>query len=653
MTVSTNSPTYRTSSEAWRRLLDQVLPRTFAILRPPPKLTVSQWADKHRVLSAEFLGGQWDTGKAEYQREIMDAFNDQLVEEITVMKSARSGGTQAAINNPIGYYIHQDPGPMLVAQPGLKEGKEWSKDHLDLMVRDSTVLRELVNSDRVKDSSNEIHHKTFPGGMLYIIGAQSGKGFRAKTIQRVFLDDIDGYPKFIKGEGSPIALARKRTQTYIFHGRKICKVSTPTVRGFSLIEEEFNNSDQRFYFVPCPSCQHFQYLAFSKESQFAHLSRSFLRFDAANLSWVYYECENCHGKIEEKHKLQIVRSGRWQKQRPAVLTHAGFHISEMISPFSTWENMARDFLLAKRSGRESLRVFINQTLGETFVEDNTLELNDDDLMKRREKYTDVPLEVLVLTVGVDVQPDRLEVIVTGWGKDKQNWFVDQRVIIGSPEKDQTWEELTEYLNRPFRHASGMELAPWTTHGINAVCIDSGYSAQNVYRYVKRHQSRRFFATKGDEGFKKPWIINVHYRNKLRARLAILGVDSIKAAVYDRLGRHEKPEGKFPSGYMHFNEHCNQEFFIQLTAEVRKWIMNKWKWKKKKDDMRNEVLDCYVQNFAALELLNPDLEVLHEKMEEWLQREKIENESGTQPPPTPQVQREGRRDRNKTSWINNW
>lgn len=616
-----SSAVSQTSSMAIHNLLSKALPRAFSILRPPPKLTISEWADRYRVLSSEVSAesGKWQTSRAEYQREIMNAITDPLVEEITVMKCARSGGTQAAINNPLGYWVTQDPGPVLVIQPGLKEAREWSKDHWDPMVRDCQPLRELVGPDRTKDKSNEILHKKFPGGILYIIGANSAAGFRQKTIQRALLDDVDAYELSAGGEGDPITLARKRTQTYLFHHRKIIKISNPTTRGFSIIEREFYKSDQRHYYVPCPECQHFQLLLFSPESQFAHLGTSYLRFDTSNLSYVYYECENCKAKLDEKHKLRMVREGEWRKQQPTVEGHAGFHISELISPFSTWKTMAEDFLNAKRS-RESLRVFINQALGETFIEDKTLEINDDELAKRIENYEAVPHNSLVLTAGVDVQHDRLEVIVLGWGRGHENWFIDHRFIIGSPDRDSTWKELDEYLATNWKHESGMTLSPWTSHGLNAVCIDSGYSAENVYRYVKKRQSRRFYATKGDEGFKKPFIINMHYKNKHNARLAILGVDALKMRIYDRLNVDRNPDGTYPAGYMHFNQHCNEDFFSQLTAEHRIVVRDKrtgatkWIWVVR-ENRRNEIFDCYVLNWAAITLLNPDFNALQQKMSE--------------------------------------
>jgi phage terminase large subunit GpA-like protein len=624
-------------------------------MKPAPKLTISQWADRYRKLSPEVSAesGQWETSRAEYQREMMDAITDERVEEVTLMKSVRTGGTQAVIDNAIGYFIHQDPGPMLMVHPGKSEGRDWSKDHFDTMVRDTPALSLRVSSNKIKDRKNEILRKQFPGGILYIIGSNSAAGFRQKTIQRVFLDDIDAYDVSAGEEGDQIQLARNRTISYTDFQRKIVKVSNPTIRGISKIEREYFKSDQRHYYVPCPECGHFQTLIFSPESQFGELATSFMRFDPENLSWLYYECENCHAKLEESKKLRMIRNGRWHKLKPEVINHAGFHLSELISPFSNWMEIVKSFLTAKRN-REELRVFINQRLGETFVEEKSYEVDEDSLLAKRENYINVPAGVLVLTAGVDVQVDRLEAIIYGWGIRQECWFIDRRVMIGSPEREATWKELDEYLAHEWTHESGVILRPWAANGLQCVCIDSGYSAENVYRYVKRRQLRRYFAVKGDEGFKKPFIIDVKYDKKYHARFATIAVDAIKTRVYDRLNPDTKPG----YGSMHFPMRCNEEFFNQLTSEkrvIKKMATGhpKLVWELK-EGLRNEVLDCTAYNFAALALLNPDFEKIKKKFDDRVAAKDASDqtaaEEGAQPAvPVPEPRRRPPQ-RRRSKWV---
>ena len=550
----------------------------------------------------------------------MDAITEDDVHQISIMKAARTGGTMAAIDNPIGYFIDQAPGPMLVVQPTKDDAKEWSKDHFDTMVRDTPCLDEKVPQKKSKESN--ILYKKFPGGILYVIGSNSAAGFRRKTIQRAFLDDVDGYEPAAGSEGDQIKLAWNRTITYTYQHRKLVVISTPTVRGLSRIEQEYNASDQRHFYVPCPKCHHEQLLVFSAESQFAHLSTSFLRFDKENISAVYYECENCHHHIAESSKQSMIRQGRWKKTRPEVLGHAGFHLSELTSPFSNWYEMVKDFLDSKRSV-EKLRVFINQRLGETFVEEKTYEIDQGSLLARTEPYELVPRRALVLTAAVDVQGDRLECGVLGWGKDFENWFIDRRIIIGSPERDATWAELDQYLLKEWPSETGYPLKAWSVNGLSCVCIDSGYSTENVYAYVKKRQSRRFFATKGDEGFKKPFIIDVKYEKKHNTRFAVIAVDAIKTRIYDRLNLELKPDEPTPPGFMHFNRRCNQDFFDQLTSEKRILVKDRRGFHKLawilKEGRRNEVLDLYTMNFAAITLLNPDFDALEARYAERLEQ----------------------------------
>jgi phage terminase large subunit GpA-like protein len=504
-----------------------------------------------------------------------------------------------------------------------EDGKAWSKDHFDTMVRDCECLHGRVQVDISRDKRNTILHKSFTGGILYIIGAVSAAGFRQKTIRYVFLDDVDGYELTAGEEGDQIALARKRTLTYKYHGRKIVKVSTPTSRDLSRIEKEFKRSDQRFYYVQCPQCHHFMFLRFSEQSQFAHLGTSKLWFDRENLSWIYYPCENCNAKLIDKDREWMIRNGKWQITHPEVKDHAGFHISEMFSPFSDWKEIAKDFMEAKHGGRETLRVFVNQTLGETFIEDKQFELNDDDLRRRVEEYEKIPAGTLTMTASVDVHGDRLEVEVQGWGKEFENWHIYHYIIYGAPQKIKTWEALDEFLLRyKFEREDGIDCSIWTDHGINCVVIDSGDEAEHVYRYVKRWQERRVYAIKGKGGHNEPFIINVKYEKRYSARYTILGVDSIKTTLMDRLsGRiKETDDGKrqIPAGYYHFNKQCGQEFFEQLLSEKRAVIRNrktgasKITWIKKRD--RNEIWDLYVYNLGAITLLKPDFEALAEKLE---------------------------------------
>ena len=194
-------------------------------LKPPPKLTISEWADEYRKLSPESSAepGSWNTSRAEYQRGIMDALSDPYIETVVVMSSAQVGKTEI-LNNAVGYFISQDPSPMLVVQPTLDMAQTWSKDRLAPMLRDTPILSGLVKDPRSRDSGNTTLHKVFPGGHVTACGANSPSSLASRPVRNVFCDEVDRYPVSAGTEGDPVSLAKKRSAT--FWNRKIDRKST-------------------------------------------------------------------------------------------------------------------------------------------------------------------------------------------------------------------------------------------------------------------------------------------------------------------------------------------------------------------------------------------------------------------------------------------
>jgi phage terminase large subunit GpA-like protein len=224
-------------------------------MRPDPDLTVSEWADQHRFLSSRASAepGRYRTARTPYLREIMDALSPRHpAQRISFMKAAQVGATEAG-NNWIGFVIHHAPGPMLAVLPTVEMAKRTSRGRLDPLISESPALRELVNPARSRDAGNSMLSKEFPGGILVLTGANSATGLRSMPARYIFLDEVDAYPASADEEGDPITLAEARTTTFS-HRRKVFIVSTPTIRGLSRIEREFEASDQRRYFVPCPHC---------------------------------------------------------------------------------------------------------------------------------------------------------------------------------------------------------------------------------------------------------------------------------------------------------------------------------------------------------------------------------------------------------------
>jgi phage terminase large subunit GpA-like protein len=581
-----DSPVQHNLIATWRRAL-----------LPPPKLTVSEWADRNRKLSAEASAepGQWDTSRAEFQRGIMDAVTDPNIHIMVVKKSSQVGWTEI-LNNILGYHIDQDPCPIMVIQPTEVMAEAWSKDRLSPMIRDTPCLREKVKEAKAKDSGNTILHKKFPGGHLTAIGANAPSNLASRPIRIILADEVDRYPPSAGSEGDPVNLAKKRTQT--FFNWKLLMGGSPTVEGISRTEKEWLESDQRLYFVPCPDCGEFQYL------KWAHI-----QWPENEPENAYYACEHCGSCIQESHKHWMIRNGEWRATQ-AFNGVAGFHIWEAYSPWSTWGGMATEFLKAKRGGPLTHQTFVNTSMGEVWQGEGE-RVDEKSLLARRELYSaPVPRQVLVLTAGVDVQKDRLEVEIKGWGVGEESWSIDYRVIYGQTDEAEVWKTLDFLWQETFTHETGAKML------IDAVCIDSGYATKMVYDYCRNKRARRIFCIKGRSGEGIPAVSAPSRKrtglNRRPVELYILGVDSLKGITYQRL-RIAEPG----PGYFHFPVKHQPAYFEQLTAEA---IQKKFErgypklvWTKIRPN--NEVLDCTVYATAALILLNPPLEQLAQRFEE--------------------------------------
>lgn len=581
----------------------------FRVLTPPPDLTISTWADRYRKLSSEASAepGQWNTDRAPYQREVMDTITDEKTHTIVLMWSAQVGKSEIILNT-LGYYIDQDPCPILLLQPTLAMAEAFSKDRVSPMLRDTPCLAEKVAQVKAKGSDNTILHKKFPGGHLTLAGANSPASLASRPIRIVLDDEVDRFPISAGTEGDPVALAYKRTTT--FWNRKQILTSTPTVKGASRIESAWDASDKRRYFIPCPACGELQYLKWAQ-----------LKFSPLAPEDAYYECEACQHPIREGQKLTLLQAGIWINTAP-FNGIAGFHLNELYSPWKRWAEVVSDFLEAKKLP-ETLKVWVNTSLGETWEEKGE-GIDAETLAERVEDYgPEVPMEAMVLTAGVDVQNDRLEVEVVAWGDMYESWSMDYRVFTGNPAKPELWKELHEYLTTEWQHASGLRLP------IKRVCIDSGGSfTDEVYKFVRPRQKRGIFAIKGSSKPGMPLVGKPSTSNKGRVRLYPVGPDTGKELLYSRLGITEPGPG-----YCHFRADINDAtYFEGLTAE--KVVIRYSKgfaqrvWTKAERD-RNEPLDCRNYAQAALAILKPDWKQLAKNF-----RRRAEAAQKAPPPPPP-------------------
>lgn len=600
----------------------------FEGLKPDAFMTISEWSDEYRFLSPKAAAepGRWRTERTPYLREIMDQLSPhKRAQRVVFMKGAQIGGTEAG-NNWIGYVIHMAPGPMMAVAPTVEMAKRNSKQRIDPLLEDSKELKARVKPARSRDSGNTVLSKEFPGGVLVMTGANSAVGLRSMPARYLFMDEVDGYPGDVEGEGDPILLAERRSAT--FQGRrKVFLVSTPTLKGLSRIAREFDNSDQRYFHVPCPHCGHEQPLRFSQ-----------LRWAEGKPSDVMYECESCEELIAEHHKTEMLAKGQWIATAKGDGQTVGYHLSSLYSPVGwfSWSDAAAMFEQAKEHP-ELMKSFVNTVLGEPFEEEH--EAPDwERLYARRETYAQgvVPKTGLFLTAGVDVQKDRLECEVVAWGRDKQSWSVDYIVLDGDTARRDVWQKLEDVLRRDWPHETGH------TMPIRVMAVDSGYATQDVYAWAKGHpqavwgaggarasQPRTVVAIKGQDR-DTALILSVSKADVggRRRGLRVWNVSGPVAKVelyrwlkLDWPSEAELKEGMpYPAGSCHFPQYA-EEYFKQLTAEKRIIRVHRgypravWE----KDPTRNnEALDCRVYARAAASIYG--LDRFSER--HWLQLEEV-------------------------------
>lgn len=503
-------------------------------------------------------------------------------------------------SNWIGYVIHHAPGPMMAVWPTVEMAKRNSKQRIDPLIEESAALAELIAPARSRDSGNTILAKEFRGGVLVMTGANSAVGLRSMPVRYLFLDEVDGYPLDVEGEGDAISLAEARTRT--FARRKIFIVSTPTISGASAIEREYEASDQRRYFVPCPHCSHRQWLRFEQ-----------LRWDKGAPETAAYICEVCDTAIAEHHKTWMLEHGEWRAmaQDGGVKT-AGFHLSSLYSPvgWRAWRNIAAAWEAAvnKESGSAAaIKTFKNTELGETWVEEG--EAPDwQRLVERREDYRigSVPLGGLLLVGAADVQKDRIEASVWAFGRGKESWLIEHRVLMGDTARDTVWKALAAVLAEQWTHASGMAMP------LARFALDTGFATQEAYAFVRACHDPRVMAVKGVARgaalIGTPTAIDVSQGGKkLRRGIKVYSVAGgiAKLEFYNNL-RKSADVGEdglttvFPAGFVHLPK-IDAEFIQQPCAEqlITRRDRNGFpvrEWQKMRE--RNEALDCYVYARAA-------------------------------------------------------
>ena len=578
---------------------DELFKKIFSVLKPPPKLTIDTWADKYRILSTKTSSepGRWNTDRVPFQREVMRAISDKRTEKVVMMYGAQLSKTEILMNT-FGFYADYDPAPIMFLMPTKDMAQDFSSTRLNDMILSTPQLRnKIIESDNSRDTKRQ---KEFAGGYIVLTGSNSAAELSSRPIRILLADEIDRFPSNVKGEGDPLNLAIERTKT--FWNKKIVLTSTPTIKGGSRVELEYENSTKEEYYVPCPKCGEMQTLKW----------RNIMFED------VTHKCEKCLETSSEYEWKRNLIKGEWRAHNSEVdrFQVRGFHISELYSPFSKWDSIINKFKAAK-GDEQLMKVFVNTALGECW-EEKVERFNFEEIQARAEDYgeylnhedgtyeeVEIPDRVNVLTAGVDVQDNRLEVEIVGWAKGEESWGIYYKVIMGNPALPYVWNELDQILMKDYSYQNGEKIR------VACACVDTGgHHTDDVYRYVKAREQLNIFGIKGSGEAGRPLISRPSKNNKGGISLFVLGVNTGKDTIMSNL-KVTEPGAK----YMHYPNNpkrgYDEVYFKGLTSEIKVVTFSKGQAKiewKTIGDKRNEPLDIRNYAQAALRIANPDLNI---------------------------------------------
>lgn len=572
----------------WRAIFDAI--------PPLPKQRPSEWANQYRVLSRDAAAESGKFKCLPYQKELMDAPLEPDVYETVMMLAAQTGKSET-LNNLIGFFIHADPSPMLLVQPTVELYEAYSKERIAPMIRDTPVLKRLVKDARSRDSGNTTAFKRFPGGSLAMTGANAAAGLAGRPRRVVMLDEIDRYPASAGAEGDPCALADKRAES--FPNAVKVKTSTPTVKGISKIENLYNQSDKRNWMVKCPKCGFEHTLLWSQ-----------VKWPEGKPEEAHLECPSCDTKLTDLDRTTMIKKGRWLATAPFKGVR-GYWLNGLNTLFrhhkgykNRLHQFAAEFLKAKDGGGQTMRVWINTFLAETFEEDAT-KIDAKSLENRCEAYTPdtIPEGVLTLVASADVQRNRIECEVKGFGKEEESWGIKRVVLDGDTELDDVWNRLDTLLLEDFTREDGVPMK------IARAFIDMGYKDKRVLTFCAPRIGRGIYPCKGINrvGTSPPPILPAKPSRNNRARIPHwnVGVTQAKSALHDRIALEDGPR------CMHFagSEYgYDSDYFAQFASEKRflKYSFGQpyYIFEKENNSVRNEALDLNVYALAAVHSLFP-------------------------------------------------
>lgn len=606
VTYHTALDQYQAAAEAAN--IDRIVSDFLLQMKPRPRLTVSQWADRYRYLPPESSAepGRWNTDRTPYLRAIMDAVNNPAVHTVVVMTASQIGKSEA-LNNILFYYSHQDPCPLLIIQPTLTDAEDYSKSRLSPSIRDSVALKDIFGDEKSRNSNNTIFKKNFPGGRMVLVGANSPSGLSSKPIRVVLADEIDRYEA--TKEGSAVRLASQRTAT--FFNRKMILTSTPGTAGISEIERWYELSDKQVYFVPCAECGEFIQLKWEQ----VHFKEPDGTYNPANAR---YCCQECGSLLNDNQLNDMCRLGQWRATAP-FNGIAGFgEFPALYSPWKTMRQIVEKFLQVKDDADE-LKTWVNLDLGQCW-EEKSEKVDGNEIYGRREVYNlIVPREACYITASADIQKDRIEALTVAWGMDEEAWIMEHAIFYGDTSEiarklkktdiDQltldeiadftaasrvegVWKQFDDWRHGTYEHEDGELMR------ISVCCIDTGYETDQVYNYIRPREREGVCGIKGVDGSGKPAVDRPSRKNKGKIQLYTVGTFTVKDSVKARLAKNRPGPG-----YFHFPDRVDMEFCEQLASEKK--VIREFRGQKRvewvKTRQRNEAWDLLCYNFVALRI----------------------------------------------------
>ncbi len=551
--------------------LPDVTRRAWAALRPPPRLQLSAWIERHLYLPDGVSALPGPVRLWPYQREIADAIGDPLLERVTLVKPVRVGFT-TLLTGAVAAFVANDPCPVLALLPTESDCRDYVVSDLEPIFAASPVVTGALEADTDEGGRNTLSSRRFPGGSLKIVASKAPRNLRRHTARVLLVDECDAMP--VGPEGAPILLAERRTLS--FADRKIVLGSTPLHEETSNVLRSYQQSDQRVFEVPCPDCQ-----------TFTEILWEHIEWEPEHPETAAYRCPGCRALISEIQKAAMVDAGRWRACAPGAIGHAGFRLNALVSLLAnaSWAKLAAEFLRAKEDSDE-LQTFVNTILAQGWRAE-TSDLDEERLAARVEPFglDALPAEVLLMTVGVDVQGDRLEVTIVGWSRTEA-YILAHIVIWGPPDDDTTWMELDELLRTTWTHPRGGPLR------VDACIVDSGDATDTVYAFCFPRLRRRIWAGKGVPGPRPSFQASASKVKGSAGRLMLVGVDTIKATLFDRLERHRG---------IHFSSTLEAWYFAQLASErkvVRYARGQPIRTFERIKGRPAEALDCLVYAYAA-------------------------------------------------------